>query len=70
MPGLPPKIEVIKPIIKAPYNPTIGEIPATNAKATASGTSARATVSPERISSFTLPFVLSINLNLLNEILF
>ena len=55
IPGRPPKIAVIKPIINAPYKPTIGEIPATKAKATASGTRARATVIPDKRSSFTLP---------------
>ena len=55
IPGLPPNIEVIKPIIKAPYRPTIGETPATKAKATASGTSARATVIPDKMSFFRLP---------------
>lgn len=63
MPGLPPKIEVINPIMKAPYKPMIGEIPATKANATASGTKARATVKPESTSSFILPFVRSIRLN-------
>ena len=61
IPGRPPKIAVTKPIIKAPYKPTIGEIPATKAKATASGTSAKATVNPESRSSFTEPCFLSIN---------
>jgi hypothetical protein len=55
IPGRPPNIEVTSPIIKAPYKPTIGDIPATKAKATASGTKAKATVNPERISFFTLP---------------
>ena len=55
IPGRPPKIEVTKPIIKAPYKPTIGEIPATKAKATASGTKAKATVSPDKMSFFILP---------------
>ena len=50
IPGLPPKIAVINPIINAAYKPTSGSTPATKAKATASGTSARATVIPERIS--------------------
>ena len=52
IPGLPPKSAVTIPIINAPYKPTNGSIPATKAKATASGTSARATVNPERISFF------------------
>jgi hypothetical protein len=38
------------PMIKAPYRPTIGSNPATNANATASGTNASATVSPDSIS--------------------
>ena len=50
IPGLPPKIEVIKPTINAAYKPTKGSTPATKAKATASGTNANATVIPERIS--------------------
>lgn len=55
IPGRPPKREVINPIMKAPYNPTKGSMPATKAKATASGTSASATVIPERTSFFGLP---------------
>ena len=43
IPGRPPNSEVISPIIKAPYRPTSGGMPATKAKATASGTSAKAT---------------------------
>jgi len=50
IPGRPPKIEVIKPIINAAYKPTNGSTPATNAKATASGTNANATVIPLKIS--------------------
>gem|GEM_PF-5122386 len=38
---------------KAEYSPMTGETPATNAKATASGTKAKATVSPERTSART-----------------
>ena len=63
IPGLPPKIEVIKPIIKAPYKPIIGDIPATNANATASGTNASATVKPESKSSLTVPCSDVIKLN-------
>jgi hypothetical protein len=50
MPGLPPKIEVTKPIVNAAYSPVRGESPAIRAKATASGINASATVRPERIS--------------------
>ena len=57
IPGLPPKIAVIKPTIKAAYKPTKGSTPATKAKATASGTSAKATVIPER-TSFCIFFTL------------
>jgi len=39
-------------MINAPYRPTSGSIPAINAKATASGTNANATVNPESISFF------------------
>ena len=64
IPGRPPNTEVINPIIKAPYKPTIGDTPATKAKATASGTKAKATVNPERMSFFTLPpLEVSIKLN-------
>ena len=50
IPGRPPKTDVINPIIKAAYKPTKGGTPATKAKATASGTSARATVTPDNRS--------------------
>ena len=50
IPGLPPSIAVTNPMTKAAYSPVKGDRPASNAKATASGTSASATVSPERIS--------------------
>ncbi len=50
IPGRPPKIEVIKPITKAAYSPVSGESPAMSAKATASGTSAKATVNPDKTS--------------------
>lgn len=52
IPGLPPKIAVTIPIMKAPYSPTSGSIPAIKAKATASGTSASATVKPDKMSFF------------------
>ena len=55
MPGRPPTKDVTIPIKNAPYKPTKGFTPATKANATASGTSAKATVRPERTSSFTLP---------------
>jgi hypothetical protein len=51
----------MRPIIKAPYKPTIGDTPATKAKATASGTSASATVRPENTSSLSVPWLLSNN---------
>jgi len=41
---------VINPTINAAYKPTRGSTPAINAKATASGTKARATVRPDRTS--------------------
>jgi len=50
MPGLPPKIEVTNPITKAAYNPVNGSKPAIIAKATASGTNAKATVNPDKTS--------------------
>ena len=61
MPGRPPKIEVMKPIIKAAYNPTKGSTPATKANATASGTKAKATVNPLKISFFALVVCFLIN---------
>ena len=51
MPGLPPIIAVIKPTIKAAYNPARGVTPATKAKAIASGTKARDTVRPDNNST-------------------
>ena len=50
MPGRPPRTPVIKPTKNAAYSPTKGSTPATNAKATASGTKARATVKPDNRS--------------------
>ena len=50
IPGRPPMHAVIKPTIKAVYKPTKGSTPATKAKATASGTSASATVRPDNKS--------------------
>jgi len=47
IPGRPPKMEVIKQTINAAYNPVKGDKPAINAKATASGTKAKATVNPD-----------------------
>jgi hypothetical protein len=61
IPGLPPNTEVIRPTIKAAYNPTRGSTPATKAKATASGTRARATVIPDKTSFFTFGNLLLIN---------
>ena len=54
MPGRPPNTAVISPTIKAEYSPTNGCTCATKAKATASGTRANATVSPDKISVFPL----------------
>ena len=51
IPGRPPNKAVISPIKNAEYKPMIGDTPATKAKAIASGTSAKATVIPERTSS-------------------
>ena len=50
IPGLPPNIAVISHIINAAWSPTIGSTHATNEKAIASGTSASATVSHDKIS--------------------
>jgi hypothetical protein len=50
IPGLPPNIDVMNPIMKAAYNPVKGDNPAIKAKATASGIKAIATVNPDRIS--------------------
>ena len=50
MPGLPPRMLVTRPITKAAYRPVSGERPAINAKATASGINASATVRPESTS--------------------
>jgi hypothetical protein len=52
IPGLPQKIEVIRPTKNAACRPTIGSTFATNENAIASGMRARATVKPERISVF------------------
>ena len=62
IPLLPPKIAVIIPTKKAAYKPTNGCTPATKAKAIASGTNARATVSPDKIS--TLGFLVKSNLSI------
>jgi len=45
-------MEVISPTKNAAYSPTNGSTWATNAKAMASGTKARATVNPDNISVF------------------
>ena len=50
IPGRPPIKAVIKPTIKAAYNPDNGATPATKANAIASGTNAKATVSPDKTS--------------------
>ena len=50
IPGRPPNSAVMRPTIKAAYRPVKGGTPATKAKATASGTSANATVNPANIS--------------------
>ncbi len=52
IPGRPPIAAVISPTRNAAYKPTKGSTPATKAKATASGTSAKATVSPDNTSFF------------------
>jgi hypothetical protein len=52
IPGLPQNIAVINHTIKAACNHTIGLTPATNEKAIASGTNAKATVKPDNISVF------------------
>ena len=54
MPGRPPIIEVTIPMVNAAYRPTRGPTPANNAKATASGTRARATVNPDKKSFLAL----------------
>jgi hypothetical protein len=48
----------------AEYNPTVGGIPATKAKATASGTNAKETVTPDRTSSLTEAVCLEKNCNI------
>jgi hypothetical protein len=48
--GLPPKIEVTRPIMKAPYKPTNGGSFAKIAKERDSGIMVIATVNPARIS--------------------
>ncbi len=60
IPGRPPKTDVINPTINAAYSPTSGSTPATKAKATASGTSASATVIPERMSALGLWVMLNL----------
>ena len=50
IPGLPPKIAVTNPIIKAPYKPTNGENPARIANINDSGIIVIATVKPAKIS--------------------
>ena len=55
IPGRPPNAAVMKPTNTADQSPTIGLTPAMNEKAIASGTRRSATVTPERISSFTEP---------------
>jgi hypothetical protein len=50
IPGLPPKIAVTNPIIKAAYNPTSGGNPASIAKDKDSGIMVIATVRPAKIS--------------------
>jgi hypothetical protein len=52
MPGRPPKMEFNRPMKNAEDNPMIDDTPATKANSMASGTRARATVIPERASSF------------------
>jgi hypothetical protein len=50
IPGRPPNDAVISPTMNAAYSPVNGGTPATKAKAIASGTRARATVNPAKIS--------------------
>src|SRR5690554_371814 len=50
IPGRPPRIDVTSPMTNAAYNPVNGDNPAINAKATASGIRAIATVSPDNTS--------------------
>ena len=50
IPGRPPTMVAIKPIVKAAYKPVKGCKCASNAKATASGTNAKATVKPDNRS--------------------
>ncbi len=52
IPGRPPIREVMSPTMQAAYKPTNGCTPAISAKATASGTRARATVRPDNNSFF------------------
>ena len=66
IPLLPPKTEVIKPTKKAAYKPTNGSTWATKANAIASGTRARATVSPDRMSFLGLETKLYLDANNLN----
>ncbi|MNY19724.1 hypothetical protein D3C86_1531700 [compost metagenome] len=51
IPGLPPKIAVTKPIIKAAYKPVKGDSPASMAKDNDSGIIVIATVNPAKIST-------------------
>ena len=53
IPGLPPKIAAAKPMMTDEWRAISGSMPATNANATTSGTNAKATVIPARISFFT-----------------
>jgi hypothetical protein len=54
--------------MKAAYKPTKGSTPATNANATASGTSAKATVRPDNISVFACVGVIRVLSGLLSGV--
>lgn len=60
-PGLPPKIAVINPMIKAPDKAIKGSICATKANATTSGIIAKETVIPAKTSSFAFGIIFRIN---------
>mmetsp|Transcript_13635 Transcript_13635/g.37193 ORF Transcript_13635/g.37193 Transcript_13635/m.37193 type:complete len:236 (-) Transcript_13635:141-848(-) len=57
MAGRPPRIAVTKAMTQAECKPIEGVMPAESANATASGTNASATVTPQRISSPMLPLM-------------
>jgi hypothetical protein len=68
IPGLPQNTAVMSHTINAACNQIIGLISATNENAIASGTSAKATVRPERISVFScLGFVNSFLISMIQK---